>query len=127
LKNSHPPATSPRATKKKSSFWTSCPRKLGYYPDAACPLGKEASESRQADKGCAWSINSAVDNYCFWTWLRRRSDEDGFMEPVLQHEMADLLGSSGTKLHASYKEALAKMKELPEFADLLELFQAQDE
>ncbi len=72
--------------------------------------------------GCPWFVNSAEDQFCFWTWARRVSDKDGFMEPLLQHEMATLLNSSGAKLHAAYKEALDKMKELPEYDDLRDIF-----
>jgi len=119
LKSIPPPAPSEDT---KNTFWNSCPRKLGYFPDSVCPLGKISAETRDAEKGCPWFVNSEQDHYCFWTFIRRVSDKDGFMEPLLQHEMATLLNSSGAKLHASYKEAVEKMKALPEFEDLKNLF-----
>lgn len=120
MKNSTPVAP---AEATSNSFWKSCPRKLQFFPDSGCPLGRiSAAETKDTENGCPWSVNSEQDNFCFWTWVRRLSDKDGFMEPLLQHEMATLLNSSGAKLHVSYKEALENMKTLPEYEDLKSLF-----
>lgn len=104
------------------SFWNSCPQKLGYFPETACPLGKYSAETKDTEKGCPWYVNSEQDNYCFWKWVRRVSNEEGFMEPLLQHEISELLCMSTTKIHASFKEALEIIQEYEEFEDLRDYF-----
>lgn len=108
-------------TTTKSCFWNTCPLKLGYFPESECELGRQAVNTK-GDAGCPWYINSQQDHYCFWTWVRRVSDSEGFMDPLLQHEIAEFLGCSGSKLNQTYKEALEKLKTLPEFEDLKVLF-----
>jgi DNA-directed RNA polymerase specialized sigma24 family protein len=44
------------------------------------------------------------------------------MGPLLQHEICQLLACSSSKVHLSYKEALEKMKEYPEYEDLIDIF-----
>lgn len=106
-----------------NNFWNTCPLGAGFFPDKPCTLGKAAVDAKDHSKGCAWYINSERDNNCFWTWVRRVSDADGFMEPLLQHEMSALLACSSTKIHATYKEALQKLKEFPEYEDLQDIFE----
>ncbi len=79
-------------------------------------------DSKDSVKSCDWYINSEVDNYCFWTWLRRVSNADGIMHPLPQHEISALLGYSSSKIHAAYKEGLEKLKDFPEFAELEAIF-----
>lgn len=105
----------------KSTFWSTCPRKLDYFPEASCFLGKASSQNKTED--CAWHINSEQDHYCFWTWTRRVSNKDGFFEPLLQHEMSDLLGISSTKIHAIFKETVEKIKHSEDLAPLLKALQ----
>lgn len=108
----------------KTSFWSTCPIRKGYFPDTPCLLGKESNpEKEHSLSNCAWGINSEEDNYCFWKWIRRNSTEDGFMDPLLQHEMSDLLGISGAKIYSIFREALEKIKDFPEYEDLEDLFQ----
>lgn len=80
-----------------------------------------SSETKDVEKGCHWYVNSEEDNYCFWKWVRRVSNEDGFMDPLLQSQMTHLLGISSSKIHASYKEAIEKIKEFDEFEDLKDI------
>jgi hypothetical protein len=44
------------------------------------------------------------------------------MEPLLQHEISEFLGISGAKLQACYNEAKAKIKDLPEYEELIAIF-----
>jgi hypothetical protein len=104
----------------KANFWLCCPRQLQYLPETACHLGKISAETRREE--CAWYVNSEQDHYCFWRWIRRVSDKDGFMEPLLQSEISALLGLSNSKINQHFNEALEKIKDLPEFEDLQELF-----
>lgn len=56
-----------------------------------------------------WWINSKEHNFCFWSYLREKSQPDGTMEPLLQSEIADLFGCSSTKVHFMLKEAMDKL------------------
>ncbi len=53
-----------------------------------------------------WWINSEKHHFCFWTFVKERSQPDGTMEPLLQSEIADLFGCSSTKVHFMLKEAM---------------------
>jgi hypothetical protein len=53
-----------------------------------------------------WWINSEKHHFCFWTFIKERSQPDGTMEPLLQSEIAELFGCSSTKVHFMLKEAL---------------------
>ena len=57
-----------------------------------------------------WWINSKKDNYCFWSYVRKHSNKNGYMEPLLQSEIAKLFGCSSTKIHFILKEALEELK-----------------
>lgn len=106
----------------KRGFWNQCPRRLSAYPDKPCTLGKTSVEAKDSDKSCEWYINSEVDRYCFWTWMRRVSDSNGVMEPLTQQEIGALLGYSSSKIHTTYKEGMEKLRALPDFAALEALF-----
>jgi hypothetical protein len=56
-----------------------------------------------------WWINSKDHHFCFWTYLREKSQPDGTMEPLLQSEIAKLMGCSITKLHFMLKEAMSHL------------------
>lgn len=86
---------------RANSFFESCPQKYEYMPCEACPHGKDGS--------CEWGINSEKDNYCFWNFVKRRSDPEGNMLPMLQSEIADLFDCSPTKIHFIIKEAMQKL------------------
>jgi len=112
---------------KKRNFWNSCPKKLDYFPEASCPLGKAGAETKgDHKKGCAWYINSFEDHYCFWTWLRRVSNDEGSFEPLLQHQMSKLMGVSGTKIHFILKEAMENLQKSKEFEDLKAIAQSSE-
>jgi hypothetical protein len=56
-----------------------------------------------------WWINSEEHHFCFWEYLRKASQPDGTMEPLLQSEIADLFGCSSTKVHFMLKEAMDRL------------------
>lgn len=56
-----------------------------------------------------WWINSKEDHYCFWEYVRKNSQPDGTMEPLLQSEIAELFGCSSTKVHFMLKEAMDRL------------------
>lgn len=111
---------------KNNTFWNSCPLRAAYFPESPCSHGKLAIDSKNPEEGCPWGINSPQDNYCFWKWVRRVSDSDGFMEALLQHEITELTGNSSTKIHAIYKDALTKLRDIPEFEALEEAFEDEE-
>lgn len=105
----------------KRSFWSECPRKLGYFPETACPLGRLGSDSPlESDLACNWYIKSEEHNYCFWTWLRSVSNEDGVFEPLMHNELSELLNCSSTKIHFSLKQAFQNLEKIEEFQALKE-------
>lgn len=106
---------------KKRNFWSSCPKKYEFFPTKPCSFGRLGVDQTKGS-GCKWFINSEPDHYCFWKWLRRKSNKQGGFEPLLQHQVADLLNCSSTKAHIIYKEAVEKIKHFEEFDDLKELF-----
>lgn len=77
-----------------------------------CELSRLAAQKKSDEEGgCPWWINSPENNYSFWTWCRKRSYEDGYMDPLMQNEIAQLLGCSSTKVHFILKEAIEKLKQ----------------
>jgi hypothetical protein len=56
-----------------------------------------------------WWINSATHHYCFWSYLKEKSQPDGAMEPLLQSEIAKLMGCSVAKLHSMLHDAMAAL------------------
>lgn len=59
---------------------------------------------------CEWWINSPQDNYCFWSYIKRESFEDGTMRPLKQSEIAKFFGCSSTKIYFILKGAIEKLK-----------------
>jgi hypothetical protein len=104
------------------NFWKDCPRQLEFYPETACPLGKQAVEIKgdlaKKEEFCTWYINSEEDHYCFWVWLKRVSNKDGFFEPLLVQQMAKLLKCSSNKFQIVFKNAFASLEDLEEFQEL---------
>ena len=77
-----------------------------------------------------WWINSEKHHYCFWSFVKERSQTDGTMEPLLQSEIADLFGCSSTKIHFMLKEALDHLtseENMNLLQNLLDLTQAEPE
>lgn len=96
------------------NFFNSCPQKFEYLPEAPCPHGQAQRDDNgkiTKEPSCDWYIESERDNYCFWSFIRRRSDPDGNMLPMLQSEIAAMFGCSPTKIHFIIKDALQKLKD----------------
>lgn len=112
-------------TEETSNFWTTCPAKYEYMPKQHCGHGKpELDESNKikSKPSCAWWINSPKHNYCFWSFVRDRSNCDGVMDELLQADLARLFGWSNTKAHFILKEAteeLIKLLKLHRFEEEL--------
>lgn len=70
-----------------------------------------------------WWINSRDHQFCFWSYIKEKSQPDGTMEPLLQSEIAKLMGCSITKLHHMLKEAMALLTS----DDNLKVLQGLDE
>lgn len=107
---------------KKQTFWNACPRKLEYFPEVKCVLGKTSAETKgdpaARSSGCAWYVNSPDDFYCFWKWLRRQSNSEGAFRPLYQHEVCKLLKCSSSKAGDLFKAAVARMENLEEYEEL---------
>lgn len=78
-----------------------------------CPPGvRQCSHGEaQEDGKCAWWINSAQHDNCFWTYIKDKSDANGVMKELVQTELATLFGWSNTKTHFMLKQAVADLTE----------------
>lgn len=99
-------------SKEKSSFWGCCPRKLDYLPEEHCQDGiPEKSKDNRIIKPppCKWWINSPKHNYCFWKFIKDKSNPDGSMKELVQSDLAKLFGWSSAKTHVMLKEAMDEL------------------
>ena len=106
------------------NFWNSCPRNLEALPTEECHLGKPEKNKKGKivkEPDCEWWIDSAEHNYCFWNYVQANSAPDGRMDPMMQNDIAKMLGCSSTKIHFILKEALEKIRNGP-YAYILEEF-----
>lgn len=98
--------------KESSSFWNCCPLKLEYLPKEHCDQGKpelNVSDKNFTPPPCAWWLNSPENNYCFWKFIKSRSNKDGQMPELMQSDLAKLFGWSNTKAHFILKEAIDEL------------------
>lgn len=89
-----------------NNFWNCCPLKLHKTPSKPCGWGQGK------DAPCDWAINSKVDNYCFWKYVKRVSKPDGSMPEISRDDIAKLLNCSSTKLSILYKEAMEELTQI---------------
>lgn len=113
----------PAALKPVSNFWRCCPISKEYLPETACPEGQpsEVNGKVQDEPRCAWWINSADHNYCFWRYIRDKSDADGVMKELVQSELAALFGWSNTKTHFMLKQSMAELTDALKLYGAIEL------
>lgn len=103
------------------NYWNTSGKNKEFFPTEPTPdslptLNKHGRVL--AEPKNEWWVNSKDHHYCFWTYLRDKSQLDGTMEPLLQSEIARLMGCSVTKLHFLLKEAMSKL-EAPENMKIL--------
>lgn len=115
----------PRDLKAASNFWRCCPLAKEYLPEAACPEGQpETSQGKiQEEPRCQWWINSTEHNFCFWRYVREKSDSDGVMKELVQSELAALFGWSNTKTHFMLKQAMTELTDALKIHGAIELLQ----
>ena len=96
-----------------SHFWKCCPLNKEYLPESSCSHGKPARDQGKGteEPACPWWLNSAEHNFCFWKFVRDKSDQDGVMKELVQSELAELFGWSNTKTHFMLKQAIAELTE----------------
>jgi hypothetical protein len=104
--------------KQHNNFWNSCPLKLEYLPDQPCLTGKQSLDTPQ-NASCEWFINSEEDNYCFWSYVRRLSTEDGSFSPITQSKIGSLLKIPHAKISEEVQKALDNLRNSKEFKELL--------
>ena len=103
-----------------------CPRKLETMPDNWCPLavlrlkairtaGRELTEEEESNlPGCPWSIDHQLANYCFFKYLAEFTSD----KSISDIELAAFLNVSVETIKKIEKQALTKMKEHKNFANL---------
>lgn len=99
---------------KNRSFWNTCSRNCEYFPEDICPQGKLGVDSKEALNSCQWFINNPESNYCFWKWIRSKSDNEGSMDALSLHEIASLLCIPSSKIQIIFKEVMEKIKDFEE-------------
>jgi hypothetical protein len=115
------------------NYWNTSGKNTEYFPTEprmdSIPVFNKQGRVLQEPKD-EWWINSKEHNYCFWSFIRSRSQPDGTMEPLLQSEIAELFGCSSTKVHFMLKEAMDKLmsdENMNILQNLMELVQAEPE
>lgn len=118
----------PAELKSPSNFWQCCPLNKEYLPETSCPEGKPESTGGkvQEEPRCRWWINSADHYYCFWRYIKDKSDADGVMRELVQSELAALFGWSNTKTHFMLKQAVSELTEALKLYGAIELLQDLD-
>lgn len=99
-------------TLKARNYWNTSGKNKEYFPTEPRPesiptFNKQGRVLQEPQD--EWWINSKGHNFCFWSYLRDKSQPDGTMEPLLQSEIAELFGCSSTKVHFMLKEAMDKL------------------
>jgi len=108
----------PTTLSTASNFWRCCPISREYLPETHCPEGKTNGKD---EPRCEWWINSAQHNFCFWRYVRDKSDADGVMKELVQSELAALFGWSNTKTHFMLKQAVSELTDALKLHGALEL------
>ena len=122
----------PQDLKDANNFWRCCPIQKEYLPETTCPEGSPViiKGKIQGEPRCSWWINSAHHNYCFWRFVKDKSDADGMMKELVQTELAELFGWSNTKTHFMLKQAMIELTDALKTygaSDLLEDLDSSDE
>lgn len=116
----------PAELKPASNFWRCCPIANQYLPESPCPQGRpsvDASGKILEEPKCAWWIASAEHNFCFWRYVKDKSDVDGVMKELVQSELAALFGWSNTKTHFMLKQAVEELTRALELYGAIELLE----
>lgn len=118
----------PQDLKSANNFWRCCPLTKEYLPETACPEGSPTiSKGKiQEEPRCSWWINSPDHNFCFWRYVKDKSDTDGMMRELVQSELADLFGWSNTKTHFMLKQAMVELTEALKVYGAVDLLQDLD-
>ena len=120
----------PEEPREIRNFWKCCPLTKEYMPETACPEGKPNINPQngkiQNEPRCSWWINDKNSNYCFWRYLKDKSDPDGVMKELVQSELAQLFGWSNTKTHFMLKQAIEELTEAFKIYGAIELLRDMD-
>jgi hypothetical protein len=90
----------------------------------ACAKNKVSCGQNETE--CIWWINSADHNFCFWRYLKDKSDSEGMMKELVQSELAALFGWSNTKTHFMLKQAIIELTEALKIHGAAELLKDLD-
>lgn len=74
-----------------------------------CPLGDLEKVHNTKEEAGDWWINSEKHRYCFWQFIKDRSNPEGVMKELVQSELAGLFNWSNTKTHLILKEAMEEL------------------
>lgn len=112
--------------KQPRNYWNTVGAGKEYFPNEPRPesvptfnkAGRVVTEPQDE-----WWINSKEHHFCFWEYVRKNSQPDGTMEPLLQSEIAELFGCSSTKVHFMLKEAMDRLTSPENMQILQDMFE----
>lgn len=99
-------------------------------PSEPCDLGtpvKSKDSKILKCPECPWWVNSIDHNYCFWAYIKDKSEPDGSMKELVQSDLSKLFGWSSIKTHENLKEALAELVEAFKNHDLMDELETDSE
>lgn len=114
-----------KVTEESSNFWNTCPRELEYFPEKIC--SKAISQKEDEEPECPWWVNSQDHHNCFWTYIRNKSSNDGFMEELSQSDISKLFGWSSVKTQTMMNEAMDALVQVLETYDLSDILADSDD
>jgi hypothetical protein len=106
------------------NYWNTVGKDKEFFPEIPRPESIPEFDSKGKvlrEPSDEWWINSKEDNYCFWSYVKNHSYPDGRMDPLLQADLANLFGCSGTKIHFMLKEALKNLLNIDNLEELKDL------
>lgn len=119
----------PAELKSANNFWRCCPLAKQYLPESICTDGKPLTDVNGKivdEPRCEWWINSATHQYCFWRYVKDKSDVNGVMKELVQSELAALFGWSNTKTHFMLKQAIEELTQALKIHGAMELLEDLD-
>ncbi|RME85150.1 MAG: hypothetical protein D6785_04775 [Planctomycetota bacterium] len=93
---------------KHRNYWKVCPLQPSKFPEDPCQ-----------QTSCEWRISSKRHNFCFWKFIRDKSNQDGEFTPLNLSEISNLLNLPIEKCQELQQEIFSYLKNSNDFRELL--------
>lgn len=99
---------------QKTRFQKECVRKLTRYPRKPCAMGVVVTQRGRAPipPKCEWGVQSEDHCNCFWKYVDRKSDAEGYMPEHSHSDISKLFGWSTAKGHFIMHQANEALQEV---------------